>query len=98
MALPPLKSRVTIPLSLYLPSPPPLSPVSSFDLHKLLHNNVYCIEQLIEDRTPYVNTSAPFFPENLLPDWNYTLLARAYNAEGHRVYTHRDLTRVLSFL
>jgi len=61
----------------------------------LLHNNVYCIEQLIEDRTPYINLTAPFFPENLLADWNYTNLAKAVNAAGYRVYTHKDLTSAI---
>jgi indolepyruvate decarboxylase len=62
----------------------------------ILHNNVYAIEQHEEDPAPYSNSSAPFYPDNLIQDWNYAQFGAAVGAHSFRTYTHADLTLALA--
>jgi len=61
----------------------------------LLHNDVYVIEQVEEDSSPYVNASATFFPENIIANWDYRKLAESFGADAYRVFTHRELTTAI---
>lgn len=62
----------------------------------ILHNNVYAIEQHEEDPTPYTNNSAPFYPDNLIQNWNYAQFGASVGAHSYRTFTHADLTVALA--
>jgi indolepyruvate decarboxylase len=64
----------------------------------VLVNTVYGIEQMLEDTTPYEESSAvPFEDANILPGWDYISLMKGFsnnnpNALAITVNTVRDLT------
>jgi len=62
----------------------------------ILHNNIYTIEQEIENFAALDNPAIPIYPENLIQNWNYKLLAQAVGASAWTAITHEDLNTAIT--
>jgi indolepyruvate decarboxylase len=61
----------------------------------VLSNQAYAIEQAFVDITAFTPTGA-FAPFDLLPQWDYVALAKAFGARGYRVETVAELRKTLT--
>lgn len=65
----------------------------------VMSNQVYAIEQVYVDITSFEPGSEHQFDAfDILPKWDYMALAKAFNAEGHRVTTITELNEVLKIV
>ena len=63
----------------------------------VMSNKGYAIEQAFVDLAAFTPEGA-FAPFDVLPDWDYCALAKAFGAKGYRVETRADLASVLDEL
>jgi indolepyruvate decarboxylase len=61
----------------------------------VMSNNVYAIEQAFVDIKAFTPAGA-FAPFDVLPQWDYISLAKAFGAQGHRVQTVEELRTLLA--
>lgn len=65
----------------------------------VMSNQVYAIEQVYVDITSFEpGPEHQFDAFDILPKWDYMALAKAFNAEGHRVTTISELNEVLKIV
>jgi indolepyruvate decarboxylase len=65
----------------------------------VMSNQVYAIEQVYVDITSFEpGDQHKFDTFDILPKWDYMALAKAFNAEGHRVTTITELNDVLKIV
>jgi indolepyruvate decarboxylase len=65
----------------------------------VMSNQVYAIEQVYVDITSFEPGSQHTFDTfDILPKWDYMALAKAFNADGHRVTTIDELNNLLKTL
>jgi len=65
----------------------------------VMSNQVYAIEQVYVDITSFEpGDQHQFDTFDILPKWDYLALAKAFNAEGHRVTTVTELNEVLKIV
>jgi indolepyruvate decarboxylase len=60
----------------------------------VMSNGAYAIEQAFVDITAFT-PSGEFAPFDLLPEWDYLALAKAFGAQGYRAATVDDLRKTL---
>ncbi|MGK4566255.1 alpha-keto acid decarboxylase family protein [Flavobacterium sp. 3HN19-14] len=65
----------------------------------VMSNQVYAIEQVYVDITSFQpGPEHKFDAFDILPKWDYMALAKAFNADGHRVTTISELNNVLKIV
>jgi indolepyruvate decarboxylase len=60
----------------------------------VMSNRGYAIEQAFVDLSAFTPQGA-FAPFDILPDWDYLALAKAFRAKGYRVKSEKELTAAL---